>query len=71
MAKFWDGNIIYTHGASQKANVAILFSNENIEKVNRYLDSKGCWIILDMLVDKIRYTLVNIYAQHMDDIIFS
>ena len=26
------------------------------------MDSRGHWIILDMLVDKVRYMLVNIYA---------
>ena len=63
--------IIYAHGTSQKAGVAILFSNKNVEIVNKYVDSKGHCIILDMLVDKVRYTLVNMYAPNTDVTFFS
>ena len=68
--KYWDGNIIYAHGKSQKASVAILFSNKIVEIVNKYVGSKGHGIILDMLADKVRYTLVNIYAPNTDDVTF-
>ena len=34
------------------------------------MDSKGRWIVLDMLVDKASYMLVNIYAQNTDDVTF-
>ena len=32
--------------------------------------SKDNWIILDMLVDKMRYMLVNIYVPNIDDATF-
>ena len=34
------------------------------------MDSKGHWIILDMLLDKVWYILVNIYAPNTDDATF-
>ena len=58
--------MIYAQGKSQKAGLAILFSNKNVEIVDKYVDSKGHWIILDLLVDKVSCTLVNIYAPNTD-----
>ena len=68
--KYWDGNIIYAHGTRQKASIAVLFSNKYVEIVDKYVDSKGHWIILSMLVYKVRYTLVNIYPPNTDDITY-
>ena len=69
--KYWDRSIIYAHGTSQKTSVAILFSNKNVEIVNKYVDSRGHLILLDMLADKFRYPLVNNYAPNTDDVTFS
>ena len=47
-----------------------LFSNKDVDKVSKYVDSKGHWIILDMFIDKATYMLVNIYAPSTDDVTF-
>ena len=60
----------YAEGTSQKAGIAILFTNKNVEEVDKYVDSWGPWIILNMLVDKVMCTLVNIYAPNTDDVTF-
>ena len=65
-----DGNIIYTHHKNQKTSVGISFSKKNVEIVIKYIESKGHRIVLDMLVDEVRYMLVNIYTPYTDDVTF-
>ena len=64
----WKYNICIWH--KSESWCSNFFLKQNVEIVNKYVDSKGHWIILVILVDKVRYTLVNIYIPNTDDVTF-
>ena len=64
----WKGDIIYSHGTTSKAGVAIMFDHKfkyTIQKST--IDDNGRFLIVDIIVNDEVYTLINIYAPNDDD----
>ena len=63
----WGGQIFCSHGSNKAKGVAILFKKGlDVKKFNVQYDEEGRYIILDMLLNDIRITLVNCYAPNLD-----
>jgi exonuclease III len=60
----WDSkNIFFSHGTSNKKGVITIISKEyDIKILNEYKDTEGRYIILDIEMDNIKYTIGNLYA---------
>ena len=64
----WEGEIVFSHGASNSRGVAIMISKDldiTITKVEN--DSSGRFILLDCVLDNKRIILVNIYAPTINN----
>lgn len=68
----WGNNdIIFSHGTSNSRGVCILFDNAcNYEIKKVYHDDEGRIIILDIILNNQKLTLVNVYGPNIDDPIF-
>ena len=70
---FWkDGwgnkNIYFSHGTSNSRGVCILFDNScDYEVKTSYFDDNGRVIILDIILNNQKITLVNVYGPNIDD----
>ena len=60
----WGGKVYLSHGSSHSKGVMTLV-NPNLDvKVEKYIqDTKGRFLILDLLIDELHLILVNIYAR--------
>ena len=67
----WGYTAFFSGIASNKAGVAILFSNNFTFKVLRQIcDKEGRYIIIDLEVSELILTICNIYTPNKDDPIF-
>ena len=63
----WGHNIIYSHGTSNTRGVAILIKNNCSHTIHRATsDSIGRFIILDITLGDLRFTIANIYGPNED-----
>ena len=63
----WNGLCFYSHGRSNAKGVAILCRKGLDIKINSVkTDDSGNFIILQIMLDSINFTLVNIYAPNID-----
>ncbi len=64
----WGGDIFFSHGSSAARGVCIMFKN-NVSKTihNVIADDKGRYLIIDIDIDGIRFTLANIYGPNDDN----
>ena len=63
----WGHNIIYSHGTSNARGVAILIKNNCSHTIHRATsDSIGRFIILDITLGDLRFTIANIYGPNED-----
>lgn len=64
----WGGQMYCSHGSSESRGVMILFWRALDYTVsNIYKDPQGRAIILEILIQKTSYLLVNVYAPNSDD----
>lgn len=64
----WGNQIIFSHGSTAARGVAILFHRRlpiTVETVRT--DLEGRYIIADIIIDKTKFVLVNMYAPNEDD----
>jgi len=66
--KDWEGDIIFSHGASNARGVCVCFTKSlNYELIQKGKDKWGRILILDIKIDDIRLTIGNIYAPNDDN----
>ena len=67
----WGGKAIFSHGTSLARGVAILTSKEIYSIMsNIYIDLEGRYIIVDVMENDTKITLVALYAPNTDDPLF-
>ena len=63
----WGHKILFSHGSSQSAGVAVLFKNDFTLTVNQIkANREGRYLFMDILANEYRLTLANIYAPNED-----
>ncbi|KAJ8030141.1 hypothetical protein HOLleu_26461 [Holothuria leucospilota] len=64
----WGGTAIFSHGANSSRGVAVLFKNAFCFEIKRQLkDDHGRYILLEILVNNMIFSLVCIYGPNIDD----
>ena len=67
----WGSQVFYAHGESNARGVAIIIKKHVKTIVHRQIaDPAGRFIILDITVNNIRMTIVNLYAPNEDSPLF-
>ncbi len=63
----WGGKIYFAHGTTNERGVAILFKNDiNVEVHTEISDVNGRFLILDVSLNDVRYTIVGVYGPNND-----
>ena len=63
----WSGECYFSHGSNHSRGVCILFSrNLNLKILRSECDTEGRYIILEILIQKIKYILCNVYFPVRD-----
>ena len=63
----WGYKMYFSHGTSNSAGVAILIKNNFEYNVNQVIsDKNGRYIILDILIEEFRISLLNLYGPNSD-----
>ena len=64
----WGGDIFFCHGTRESRGVCILIKNSITKIIHNVIkDNEGRYIILDIEVDDIRFTLATVYGPNNDD----
>ena len=64
----WGGDIIFAHGTGAARGACILFKNSVAKSIhNTILDPNGRYVIIDMEIDDVRFTLANVYGPNEDN----
>ena len=65
----WGGKAIFSHGASNARGAAILFNPtlQNVEIQETKVSEQGRFVILDLKIHEMSFTLANVYAPNNDD----
>ena len=63
----WNGKMYFSHGSSNSTGCAIAFtSNFNFQLIKESKDTSGRFLILEVLIDKIRYLMINLYNANSE-----
>jgi exonuclease III len=63
-----NNNIYFSHGTSNSRGVSVLFENSgNFEIKRDFHDEEGRFIILDIILNNQKITLVNVYGPNLDN----
>ena len=66
--KEWGGTIIFSHGSSSSRGTCIMFSKDMDTNMHQIVvDQNGRYVILDITINDVRLTLVNLYGPNKDD----
>ena len=64
----WDGDMFFSHGTGASKGVAFLFKQNVHKTIHKCItDKEGRYVVLDIELDDIRCTLVNLYAPNEDE----
>ena len=69
--KEWGGPMFFSHGSKSKKGVIILIESHiqyMLHSVRK--DTEGRWILIDISIDELRCSILNIYAPNNDDAFF-
>ena len=66
--KNWEGDIHFSHGASNSRGVAILIKKNEEIKIDKICHKvQGQVLLIELSVEGIKYCLVNVYSPNNDD----
>ena len=66
--KMWDGEIYFSHGASNATGVVILIKNKENITVNKVRNiCQGRVLLLELTIEAVKYCVVNIYSPNNDN----
>ena len=66
--KMWDGEIYFSHGASNATGVVILIKNNENITVNKVRNiCQGRILLLELTIEAVKYCVVNIYSPNNDN----
>ena len=64
----WNGDMYFSHGTGAPKGVVISFKQNVHKTIHKCItDKEGRYVVLDIEVDDIRCTLVNLYAPNEDE----
>ena len=74
-AKLWEqewgsGKWLISSGRSNAKGCVIMFNNNKIKVLKSFTDHEGRYVIANIELDEIKYTLCNVYAPNEDNLGF-
>ena len=65
--KMWDGELYFSHGASNSTGVVILIKNHEDITVNKVQNiCQGRVLLVELTIEAVKYCVVNIYSPNND-----
>jgi exonuclease III len=67
----WGGEIVFSHGSSSSRGTCIMFApNMAFTIHDKYIDQEGRFVIINVTINDVTLTLVNIYGPNNDNDVF-